>query len=42
MQAAETATFLHPTALRLIRDSLRLIDDKLRNDPEANRIFLAC
>ena len=40
VQAAETATFLHPTALRLIRDSLRLIDDKLREDPEANRIFL--
>lgn len=40
VQAAETATFLHPTALRLIRDSLRLIDDKLRRDPEANRIFL--
>lgn len=40
VQAAETATFLHPTALRLIRDSLRLIDDKLRQDPEANRIFL--
>ncbi|MFY0613943.1 MAG: [protein-PII] uridylyltransferase [Hyphomicrobiaceae bacterium] len=41
VQAAETATFLHPTALRLIRDSLRLVDDKLRNDPEANRIFLS-
>ena len=40
VQAAETATFLHPTALRLIRDSLRLIDDKMREDPEANRIFL--
>ncbi len=41
VQAAETATFLHPTALRLMRDSLRLIDDKLRMDPEANRIFLS-
>jgi [protein-PII] uridylyltransferase len=26
--------------VRLLRRSLRLIDDKLRNDPEANRIFL--
>lgn len=40
VQAAETSTFLHPNALRLMRDSLRLIDDKMRNDPEANRIFL--
>ena len=38
--AEETSTFLHPNALRLIRQSLRLIDDKVRNDPEANRIFL--
>ncbi|MDX2257361.1 MAG: [protein-PII] uridylyltransferase [Hyphomicrobiaceae bacterium] len=39
-QAARTETFLHPTATRLLRASLRLIDDKLRHDPEANRIFL--
>ena len=38
--AEETSTFLHPNALRLIRRSLRLIDDRVRNDPEANRIFL--
>jgi [protein-PII] uridylyltransferase len=38
--AEETSTLLHPNALRLIRQSLRLIDDRLRNDPEANRIFL--
>jgi [protein-PII] uridylyltransferase len=38
--AEETATFFHPQAVRLIRQSLRLIDDRLRNDPEANRIFL--
>jgi [protein-PII] uridylyltransferase len=38
--AEETSSFLHPNALRLIRSSLRLIDDRLRNDPEANRIFL--
>jgi [protein-PII] uridylyltransferase len=30
----------HPDALRLVRQSLRLIDDKLRNDPEANRLFM--
>ncbi|NJM33635.1 MAG: [protein-PII] uridylyltransferase [Rhodomicrobium sp.] len=30
----------HPEALRLVRHSLRLIDDKLRSDPEANRLFL--
>lgn len=39
-QAAKTKTFLHPDAVRLLRRSLRLIDDKVRNDPEANRIFL--
>ncbi|MFM9940838.1 MAG: [protein-PII] uridylyltransferase [Hyphomicrobiaceae bacterium] len=38
--AEETGTLFHPTALRLIRQSLRLIDDRLRNDTEANRIFL--
>jgi len=38
--AEETGTFFHPAALRLLRSSLRLIDDKLRADPEANRIFL--
>jgi [protein-PII] uridylyltransferase len=32
--------FFHPDAVRLLRRSLRLIDDKLRADPEANRIFL--
>jgi [protein-PII] uridylyltransferase len=30
----------HPEALRLVRASLRLVDDKLRTDPEANRLFL--
>jgi [protein-PII] uridylyltransferase len=30
----------HPEALRLTRHSLRLIDDKLRANPEANRLFL--
>ena len=39
--AADTGTFLHPSALRLIRDNLRLIDDRLRNDSVANQIFLS-
>jgi [protein-PII] uridylyltransferase len=39
-QAEETRSFLHPEALRLISASLRLIDDRLRADPEANRVFL--
>jgi [protein-PII] uridylyltransferase len=39
-RAEETDAFFHPDAVRLLRRSLRLIDDKLRSDPEANRIFL--
>ena len=39
-KAEQTAAFFHPNAVRLLRRSLRLIDDKLRNDLEANRIFL--
>ncbi len=35
-----TKAFVHPDAARLIRVSLRLIDEKLRTDPEANRIFV--
>ena len=31
---------IHPHAARLITQSLRLIDTQLRNNPEANRIFL--
>jgi len=31
---------IHPEALRLITRSLRRIDNKLRQDPEANRLFL--
>jgi [protein-PII] uridylyltransferase len=38
--AEDNDLFFHPNALRLLRRSLRLVDDKLRNDPEANRIFL--
>ena len=39
--AATTDTYLHPDAIRLLRASLRLIDDNLRHDPEANQIFLS-
>ncbi len=31
---------LHPHALRLLQGSFHLIDDKLRQDPEANELFL--
>ncbi|HET6388958.1 [protein-PII] uridylyltransferase [Hyphomicrobium sp.] len=40
-QAASTGAYIHPDAIRLLRASLRLIDDKLRHDPEANSIFLS-
>ncbi len=39
--ADEAEALVHPAALRLILQSLRLIDDRVRNDPEANRIFLS-
>ncbi|MGQ0457352.1 MAG: [protein-PII] uridylyltransferase [Hyphomicrobium sp.] len=39
-QAEMTSGFLHPDAIRLLRHSLRLIDDALRADTEANRLFL--
>lgn len=39
-RAEQTDSFFHPNAVRLLRRSLRLIDDRLRNDKEANRIFL--
>jgi [protein-PII] uridylyltransferase len=39
-EAEQTGAFFHPEAVRLLRRSLRLVDDGLRNDPEANRLFL--
>ena len=39
-EARHANSFLHPDAIRLLRQSLRLIDDDLRENPEANRIFL--
>lgn len=40
-QAASMGIYLHPSAIRVLRGSLRLIDDSLRADPEANHIFLS-
>ncbi|MEQ8823553.1 MAG: [protein-PII] uridylyltransferase [Filomicrobium sp.] len=40
-QAAQTGTFLHPDAVRLLRGSSNLIDKSVRENPEANRIFLS-
>ncbi|HEY1962295.1 MAG TPA: [protein-PII] uridylyltransferase [Rhizomicrobium sp.] len=39
-EADERGVDVHPAALREITRSLDLIDDTLRSDPEANRIFL--
>ncbi|MEQ1576587.1 MAG: [protein-PII] uridylyltransferase [Hyphomicrobium sp.] len=39
-QAEHTDAFLHPDAIRQLRQSHRLITETLRHDPEANRIFL--
>jgi [protein-PII] uridylyltransferase len=38
--AGHTGIEIHPDALKDMRKSLRLIDDNLRADPEANAIFL--
>ncbi|NMD06374.1 MAG: [protein-PII] uridylyltransferase, partial [Phyllobacteriaceae bacterium] len=38
--AAEQGMEIHPDALRLVRGSLRLIDEKLRRNPLANADFL--
>jgi [protein-PII] uridylyltransferase len=38
--ACEGGHSYHPDALRLVTQSLKTIDDALRNDPEANRLFL--
>jgi [protein-PII] uridylyltransferase len=38
--AQKHSLVLHPDAMRAATKSLRLIDGKLRDDPEANRLFL--
>ena len=39
-EALRTGTFIHPDALRLIKANLHLIDDTVRQNKEAKRIFL--
>ncbi|MEO8559644.1 MAG: [protein-PII] uridylyltransferase, partial [Rhodospirillales bacterium] len=38
--AQDTQLDIHPATLRLVTQSLKLIDHKLRIDPEANRLFM--
>src|SRR5208337_1424577 len=40
IEAERNNLLLHPQALRLIRSSLKLIDDNFRSNPEANRLFM--
>lgn len=37
----QLGVFIHPDALRMVAANLGLVDDRLRDDPEANRIFLS-
>ena len=39
-ESMRTGTLLHPDAMRLVAANLNLIDARLQNDPEANKIFL--
>ncbi len=39
-EALRTGLLIHPDAMRLISANLRLIDDQLRREPEAQRIFI--
>ena len=39
-EALRTGVLLHPDAMRLISANLNLIDDEMRHDPEAARLFL--
>lgn len=39
-EALRTGMLIHPDAMRLVKSNLKLIDDELRNTPEARRIFL--
>ncbi|WP_432817155.1 [protein-PII] uridylyltransferase [Sulfitobacter sp. JB4-11] len=38
-EALRTGMLIHPNAMRLIKANLHLIDDDVRSDPEATRIF---
>lgn len=39
-EALRTGYLIHPDAMRVIAANLDMIDDKMRADPDANRIFL--
>ncbi len=39
-QAQHLDVDIHPDALRLVTQNLDLVDEKLQNDPEANRLFM--
>ncbi|WP_417475531.1 [protein-PII] uridylyltransferase [Leisingera sp.] len=39
-EALRTGMLIHPDAMRLVTANLHLIDDEMRNDKEARRIFL--
>ena len=39
-EGLRTGYLIHPDAMRLVTANLSLIDDEMRNSPEANRIFL--
>ncbi len=40
IEAERNNLLLHPEAIRLVRSSLKHIDDTFRSDPDANRLFL--
>ncbi|MFT6226945.1 MAG: [protein-PII] uridylyltransferase [Paracoccaceae bacterium] len=39
-QGLKTGALIHPNALRMIAANLHLIDDKMREDPAANKLFV--
>lgn len=39
-EALRTGLLIHPDAMRLVSANLHLIDDEMRNDPKAQKIFL--
>ena len=39
-EALRTGLLLHPDSMRLARGNLHLIDDEMRNNPDARRIFI--
>ncbi len=42
VEAERNNLLVHPQAIRLIRSSLKLIDDNFRNNAQANALFLEC